>query len=182
MRQMARICAVVLIAVLPACTAQTSTRRSRSEPKPTATAPELFEYVRSALLLLSPDDGINDNREVTMDWTTHVMTITQPGGRCDIFMSALNSNEVSWDIFDPSDANQTRGDLVRLTMISISGTRARTCYDKTGLEDTSVPTNRVRFLFSYSKANQWTGFQAKFSKAMKKLVVLCGGMPEVQLF
>ncbi len=182
MGQIARICAVAMIAVLPACTAQTSTRRSRPEPKPTATAPEIFEYVRSALLLLTPDDGINDNREVTMNWTTHVMTITGPEGHCDIYMNALNSNDVAWDIFDPSDAYQTRGNLVRLTMVSVSGTKARTCYDKSGAEDTSIPGNRVRLLFSYSKADQWPGFQVKFSKAIKKLIVLCGGMPEVKIF
>lgn len=182
MRQMARICAAALIAVLPACTAQTSTRRDRPEPKSTATAPELFEYVRSALLLLTPEDGTNDSIEVTFNWTTNVMTIAQPGGHCDIYMNALNSNDVAWDIFDPSDANQTREKLVRITMVSVSGTRARTCYDKAGREDTSVPNNRVRLLFSYSKADQWPGFQTKFSKAVKRLVVLCGGMPDVKLF
>jgi hypothetical protein len=182
MRQIARICAVALIAVLPACSAQTFTRNDKPEPKAEATAPELFEYVRSALLLLTPEDGINDNREVTFNWTTDVMTIAQPGGHCDIYMNALNSNDVAWDIFDPSDSHQSREKLVRLTMVSVSGTRARTCYDKTGQEDTSVPTNRIRLLFSYSKADQWPGFQDKFSKVIKRLVVLCGGAAPVKLF
>ncbi len=68
MRQLAHICAAALIAVLPACAAQTASHKARPEPKANATAPELFEYVRSALLLLTPDDGINDNLEVTFNW------------------------------------------------------------------------------------------------------------------
>lgn len=182
MRHMARICAAALIAVIPACTAQTSTRKARPEPKPEATAPELFEYVRSALLLLTPEDSVNDNLEVTFDWTTNVMTISQPGGHCDVYMNALNSNDVAWDVFDPSDAHETRDKLVRLTMVSVSGTKARTCYDKAGRVDESVPSNRIRLLFSYSKADQWPNFQTRFSKAIKRLVVLCGGAPEVKLF
>lgn len=182
MRSLARICAAALIAVLPACTAQTSTGKARPEPKPEATAPELFEYVRSALLLLTPEDGVNDNIEVRFDWTTNVMTILQPGGHCDIYMNALNSNDVAWDVFDPSDTRETRDKLVRLTMVSVSGAKARTCYDKAGRTDESVPNNRIRLLFSYSKADQWPGFQAKFAKAIKRLVVLSGGAPEVKLF
>ncbi len=182
MRQLARICAAALIAVLPACTAQSSTHRPRPEPKTEATAPELFEYVRSALLLLTPEDGVNDNNEVTFNWSTNVMTIAQPGGHCDLFMNALNSNDVAWDVFDPSDTHETRGKLLRLTLVSVSGTRARTCYDKAGRVDESVPANRIRLLFSYSKADQWTGFQAKLTKALKKLIVLSGGAGEVNLF
>ena len=182
MRPLARFCAVALIAFLPACTAQTSTRNARPEPKPGATAPELFEYVRSALLLLTPEDGVNDNLEVTFDWTIHTMTISQPGGHCDVYMNALNSSDVAWDVFDPSDAHETRDKLVRMTMVSVSGAKARTCYDKAGRTDDNVPNNRIRLLFSYSKADQWPGFQAKFAKAIKRLVVLSGGAPEVKLF
>jgi len=182
MRQMARICAAALLAVLPACTAQTATHKTRPEPKPDATAPELFEYVRSALLLLSPEDGVNDNLEVTFNWTTNVMTISQPGGRCDLFINALNSNDVAWDVFDPSDSHESRDKLVRLTLVSVSGTKARICYDKAGNVDEGVPMNRIRFLFSYTKADQWQGFQGKMSKTLKRLIVLTGGTPEVKLF
>lgn len=182
MRQIARLCAATLIAVLPACTAQTTTHKARPEPKPEATAPELFEYVRSALLLLTPEDGVNDNLEVTFNWTTNVMSITQPGGHCDLFMNALNGNDVAWDVFDPSDSHESREKLVRLTLASVSGTRARTCYDKAGSVDESVPSNRIRFLFTYSKADQWPGFQAKLTKTIKKLIVLSGGTGPVQRF
>jgi hypothetical protein len=182
MKQIARLCAAALVAVLPACSAQSATHKPRPEPKPEASAPELFEYVRSALLLLTPEDGVNDNLEVTFNWTTNVMTIAQPGGHCDLFMNALNSNDVAWDVFDPSDSHESREKLVRLTLVSVSGTRARTCYDKAGRIDESVPSNRIRFLFTYSKADQWPGFQAKLTKTLKKLIVLSGGMGEVQRF
>jgi hypothetical protein len=179
---MARICAVAVIAVLPACTAETTTRKTRPEPKPEATAPELFEYVRSALLLLTPEDGVNDNLEVTFNWNANVMTISQPGGHCDLYMNALNSNDVAWDVFDPSDAHETRERLVRVTLVSVSGTTARICYDKAGRVDDSVPTNRIRFLFSDNKVDQWPGFKPKLSKALKRLIVLSGGPPEVKPF
>lgn len=174
---------VVLAAFLAAtCSAQSDNHRSRPEPKQDATAAELFEYVRSALLLLSPDDGFNDNLEVTYDWNKNVMTISQPGGHCDLYLNALNTNDVAWDIFDPSDSHETRDKLVRLTMVSISNTKARTCYDKMGTEDDSVPTNRIRLLFSYTKADQWPGFQAKLAKALKHLIVMTGGTPPKDLF
>jgi len=182
MKHFARTCAAALIAVLPACAAQTTTHKARPEPKPEATAPELFEYVRSALLLLTPEDGVNDNLEVTFNWTTNVMTIVQPTGHCELFMNALNSNDVAWDVFDPSDAHESRERLIRLTLVSVSGTRARTCYDTAGREDVSVPANRIRFLFAYTKADQWTGFQAKLTKALKRLIVLSGGAGPVQRF
>jgi len=182
MKQVACILTATLIAVLPACSAQTSTHKARPEPKPNATAPELFEYVRSALLLLTPEDGVNDNLEVSFNWDTNVMTIAQPGGHCDLFMNALNGNDVAWDVFDPSDSHESREKLVRLTLVSVSGSRARTCYDKQENVDEDVPTNRIRFLFAFSKADQWPGFQAKLTKALKKLIVLSGGAGEVKLF
>jgi hypothetical protein len=174
--------AAVLIAVLPACSAQSTTRSARPDPKSNAAAPELFEYVRSALLLLTPEDGVNDNQEVTMNWTTNVMTIAQPAGHCDLYMNALNANDVAWDVFDPSDAHETREKLVRLTLVSISGTKARTCYDKAGRVDESVPSNRIRFLFSFQKADQWPNFQSKLTKALKRLIVLSGGTGNTERF
>ena len=182
MRQMARICAAALIAILPACMAEKPTRKTNPEPKPEATAPELFEYVRSALLLLTPEDGVNDNLEVTFNWNTNVMTVSQPGGHCDLFMNALNSSSVTWDVFDPSDSHESRERLVRLTLVSVSGAKARICYDKAGHVDDSVPANRIRFLFADDKVDQWPGFKDKMTKAFKKLIVLSGGAPEVKLF
>jgi hypothetical protein len=182
MTQLARLCAAALIAILPACSAQTASHPKRSEPKPEPTAPELFEFIRGSLLTLSPDDGINDNIEVTFNWTSNVMTITQPTGHCDLFLNALNTTNVVWDVFDPSDAHQTRDKLVRVTLVSVSGTKARTCYDKMNNVDSSVPPNRVRLLFSFTKADGVPGFQDKMTKALKKLIVLSGGAPESKLF
>src|ERR1035437_2962822 len=142
MTQLARLCAAALIAILPACSAQTSSHPKRSEPKPEPTAPELFEFIRGSLLTLSPDDGINDNIEVTFNWTSNVMTITQPTGHCDLFLNALNTTNVVWDVFDPSDAHPTRDKLVRVTLVSVSGTGASTCYDKRSEEHTSELQSR----------------------------------------
>ena len=174
--------ATVLIAILPACSAQTATHKKKAPPKPEPTAPELFEYIRGALLSLSPEDGINDNLEVSYNLATSVLTVTQPGGHCDEFLSALNANELVWDDFDPSDPRNTRERLVRLTLVSMSGKKARTCYDKEGTEDTSVPGNRVRLLFSYAKADQRADFQKNMTVAVKKLIALSGGAAEKALF
>jgi hypothetical protein len=182
MKAFASICVAALVAVLPALNAQTSTRKVRTELKAEATAADLFEYVRSALLLLTPEDNVNDNQEVSFNWTTNAMTIKQPGGHCDIYMNALNGNDVAWDVFDPSDSHETREKLVRITLVSVSGAKARICYDSAGHEDTSVPSNRVRLLFSYRKADQWPDFQAKFTRAIKRLIVLSGGLGETERF
>jgi hypothetical protein len=69
-----------------------------------------------------------------------------------------------------------------LTLVSVSSTKARTCYDKENEVDDSVPTNRVRLLFSYTKADQWPNFQTKLAKSLKRLIVLSGGTPEKTLF
>ena len=173
---------VLLATVLPACAAQTAAPRKKAPPKPPPTQQELFQYVRSALILLSPDDGINDNVEVTFNSATSVITVTQPSGHCDEFLNALDPQNAVWDQFDPSDARETREKLVRFTLVSIAGKPARICYDKANEVDTSVPQNRVRLLFSFSKAEQWTLFQEKFAKAFKQLIALSGGPPATDIF
>ncbi len=178
----ARISAVVLIAILPALSAHATVHKKKAEPKPEPTAPELFEYIRGALLSLSPEDGVNDNLEVKFDLTSSVLTVTQPGGHCDEVLNALNPNNLVWDAFDPSDSRQTREKLVRLTMVSVAGKTARTCYDKAGQVDASVSSNRVRLLFSFAKAEQVKDFEENMTKAVKKLIVLTGGAPEKALF
>ena len=181
-RTNAALLAAVLIAVLPACSAQTATHKKKAPPKPEPTAPQLFEYIRGALLSLSPEDGINDNLEVKYNLATNVMTVTQPGGHCDAFFGSLNANEVVWDDFDASDARNSRERLVRVTLVSVSGKAARTCYDKAGNVDTSDPTNRARLLFSYVKADQRPKFQELMTKAVKKLIALSGGAAEANIF
>jgi hypothetical protein len=181
-RQLAQICAAVFMVLLPACAAQSAKPRAKPEPKPEPTAQELFEYVRSALILLSPDDGINDNLEVTFNQATSLMTVTQPNGHCDQYLNTLDANNSAWDVFDPSDAHESREPLLRLTLVSVSGKTARICYDKENKLDASVAPNRVRLLFSQAKAAQWPNFQEKLSKAFKNLIVLSGAAPENDIF
>lgn len=182
MTLLVRISAAVLIAILPACSAQTATHKKKAAPKPPPTAPELFEYLRGALLSLSPEDGVNDNLEVTYNLTTSVVTVTQPSGHCDEFFDSLNANDVVWDDFDPSDSRNSRERLARLTLVSVTGKTARTCYDKEGNVDTTAPTNRVRLLFSFSKADQRPDFQKNMTTAIKELIALSGGAAEKNLF
>lgn len=181
-RPFAIFSAVMLVATLPACVAQNAIPKKKTPPKPPPTQQELFQYVRSALILLSPDDGINDNVEVTFNPATSMITVTQPAGHCDEFLNALDAQNAVWDQFDPSDARETREKLVRLTLVSVAGKPARICYDKANEVDTSVPQNRVRLLFSFSKAEQWPLFQEKFSKAFKQLIALSGGPPVSDIF
>ena len=174
--------AAVLLMVAAVCCAQKSVAKKKAPPKPEPTAPELFEYIRGALLSLSPEDGINDNLEVMYDLTTSTMTVTQPGGHCDEFFGSLNANQVVWDDFDPSDARNSRERLVRVTLVSVSGKIARTCYDKANNVDETTPNNRVRLLFSYVKADQRPKFQEQMTKAIKKLIALSGGLAEQEIF
>lgn len=182
---------VLLLCCAPAALGQTAQNATgttaahhakKAPPKPEPTEPELFEYIRGKLLTLSPDDGINDNLEITLDSTGTIMTTTQPGGYCDQFLNNLDTNSLSWDIFDPSDSHNSRGELLRLTVVSIAGKPARTCYDKKGKVDPEATTNRIRLLFSLAKAEQIPGFQDKMTKAAKKFIVLAGGAPETKLF
>jgi hypothetical protein len=178
MTNLTRICAAALILVLPACSAQTAHHTKKPEP----TQQELFDYVRGKLLALSPSDGINDILEVAFDPATSILSITQPDGRCDIFLNAIDTNSPLWDVFDPSDTYHTREDVLRLTLTSLSGKKARTCYDKNNQVDTSIASNRARLLFSVPKANAVSNFPETMGKAIKKLIVLSGGAPEKELF
>lgn len=157
-------------------------QKTKTAPKPEPTQQELYDYVRGKLLALSPSDGINDNLEVAFDADTSVLSITQPDGRCDIFLSAIDTNSPIWEVFDPSDAYHTREDILRLTLTSLSGKKARTCYDKSGQIDTNLASNRARLLFSVPKADAIPGFSEKMGKAVKKLIVLAGGAPEKDIF
>jgi len=178
MRCLGRICAVTLMVAVPLCLAQApgqGQHPAKKAAKPEPTQLDLFTYVRGKLLALSPSDGINDNVEVAFDQDNHVLTITQPDGRCEIFLGAIDANTAIWEAFDPSDKYHTREDVLRLTMTSLSGRKARICYDDHNVVDTSIATNRVRLLFSMSKANAVLKFTDKMTTAIKKLVALAGG-------
>jgi hypothetical protein len=196
---LARICAAAVLLSLPACDSvapQTEqpaqpaqaapkpkpVQKTKTTPKPEPTQQELFDYVRGRLLALTPNDGINDNLEVAFNADTSVLSITQPDGRCDIFLSAIDTNSPIWEVFDPSDAYHTREDILRLTLTSLSGKKARTCYDKNNQVDTSLASNHARLLFSVPKADAIPGFSEKMGKAVKKLIVLAGGAPEKDIF
>jgi hypothetical protein len=178
MKHLARIGVAFLLPALLVCQAQTSHATKKPEP----TQQDLFDYVRGKLLALSPSDGINDNLEVTLDPATSILSITQPDGRCDINLSALDTNSAVWENFDPSDTYHSREDVLRMTVTSLSGKKARTCYDNHGQLDTSVASNRVRFLFSAPKSNTVANFPVTMGKAIKKLIVASGGAPEKTLF
>jgi hypothetical protein len=175
--------AAMLLLLAPLGFAQTKVhKKSAPPPKPEPTESDLVEYIRGSMLSLSPSDGVNDNLDVRYDETTKIFTVTTPGGRCDLSMSALNPNNAVWDIFDPSDSDRQREKLVRLTMVSVAGKTARTCYDKLDHVDTTLIGNRARFLFSQPKTDDVPDFQEKMTKAIKKLIVLDGGAAEKDIF
>lgn len=157
-------------------------QHAKKAPKPEPTQQDLVDYIRGKLIALSPNDGINDTNEVTFDPATSVLSITQPDGRCDIYLNAIDSNSVLWEVFDPSDTYHTREQVLRVTLTSLSGKKARTCYDTHNQVDPSVASNRARLLFSLSKANAVPSFTDNMGKAIKKLVALSGGAPEKDLF
>ena len=168
---------------IPACTAQSKTAHSKkAPPKKEPTSAELFAYLRGALLEYSSDDGANDNLEVSIDPTATVLTIKQPDGHCDIFLNALDANTISWDVYDASDSMQTRAPLARMTVVSVAGKKARTCYDPDNNVDPAPSATLARILFSWAKIPEGSGFQAKFTKAFKKLIVQSGGAAEASLF
>jgi len=138
--------------------------------------------MRGTLLQYSADDGVNDNLEVAIDPTATVLTIKQPDGHCDIFLNALDANTISWDVYDASDSMQTRAPLARMTVVSVAGKKARTCYDPENNIDTAPTTTRARILFSWEKIPEGSGFQTKFTKAFKKLITQSGGAAEASLF
>lgn len=184
MKRVGYLCAVVMLLALSACCAQTapSNHHAKKPPKPEPTQQELFDYVRGQLLTLSPSDGVNDNREVTYNMTTSVLSVTRPDGRCDIFLGQLDSNSSLWEVFDPSDSYRTREQLLRLTLTSLNGRKARTCYDKNNQVDTTIADNRARLLFSLARTNAISGFTDKMDTAIKKLITLAGGTPEKEIF
>jgi hypothetical protein len=153
-------------------------QHAKTEPKPEPTQADLFNYVRGKLLSLSPSDGVNDNQEVTFDAGTSVLSITQPDGRCEISLGAIDASTAIWETFDPSDNLNQRENVLRLTFTSLSGKKARVCYDTHNQVNTSLAGNRARFLFSQRKAGAVAGFTDKMGKAMKKLVLLAGGSAE----
>jgi hypothetical protein len=167
--------ASVLFAGAMAWTAQPGNAQSQKTqtkkvaPKKEPTAAELFAYMRGALLQYSADDGANDNLEVAIDPTATVLTIKQPDGHCDIFLNAL-------------DSKQTRAPLARLTVVSVSGKKARTCYDVENNIDPAITVTRARILFAWEKIPEGSGFQSKFTKALKKLIAQSGGAAEISLF
>lgn len=177
----AGVCAAVLAMTAPMLSAQTATHKGTAA-KPPITSEDLYAYIRGALLAYSPDDRINDNLEVALDPTATVLTIKQPDGHCDIFLNALDANTITWDFYDASDSMTSRQPMARMTVISVAGKNARTCYDVDNQIDPTISGNRARLLFSWEKIPEGSGFQAKMTKAMKKLIALSGGAEEKDIF
>jgi hypothetical protein len=128
LRLAAMVYAVVLVIAANPCAGQSSTHKKQA-PAHEPSSSELFAYVHGKLLQYSPEDGVNDNLEISLDPTSTVLTIKQPDGHCDIFLSALDANTIAWDVYDATDSMQTRAPLARLTVDAIAGKKARTCYD-----------------------------------------------------
>jgi hypothetical protein len=181
LRLAAMVYAVVLVIAANACAGQSSTHKKQT-PAHEPSSSELFAYVHGKLLEYSPEDGVNDNLEISLDPTSTVLTIKQPDGHCDIFLSALDANTIAWDVYDATDSMQTRAPLARLTVDAIAGKKARTCYDTDNNVDPSIPSTRARILFSWDAIPDGSGFQAKFTKALKKLIKLSGGMTDKDIF
>jgi hypothetical protein len=157
-------------------------RAKVADPAPEPTQQELVEYVRGKLLTLSPSDGYNDNLDVKFDPSSGTLTVNQPDGHCDHFLGSLDANNLSWDIFDPSDAHNSREALLRLTITSVSGKAARACFDKKGQPDEGSSTNRIRLLFSLAGPEEISGFKVKMAKAMRELIAASGGAQEKEIF
>ena len=171
--------------VLVAQTAPPTTPAHKSkkpDPKPQPTEQDLLDYIRGKLLALSPEDGLNDNLEVSYDLDKSTMSITQPDGHCDISLNALDANSAFWDTLDPSDRYRARDEVLRLTITSQSGKNARVCYDRKNQINPNAAANRVRLLFAHSKANATPGFVDTMDRAVKKLVELSGGTAEKKIF
>ena len=153
----------------------------KKELKAAPTQEELFEFVRSGLLSLSPSDGVNDNLEVAYNPDINTLTITQPDGRCDIYLNSIDNNSAVWEVIDPSEANLPRAQVLRLTVNSVSGKPARTCYDTNNEVDSSLAKNRARLFFSLAKARATPDFTNRMDRAIKELVVASGGSPVKQV-
>lgn len=162
--------------------AQPAHKAKKPDPKPEPTQQDLFDYLRGKLISLSPEDGLNDNLDVSYDLATSIMSISQPDGHCDIFLSAIDANSALWETVDPSDSYHKRDELLRLTLTSQNGKKARVCYDTRNQINPDAAVNRVRLLFSHPKANGIPGFMDTMDKAVKKLVELSGGTPEKRIF
>ena len=199
MTRLGRICAAVVLVFLSACgpdapqSGQTAlpvqdartfqpAHTGKKSTKPEASQQELADYLRGQLLALSPNDGLNDNLEVAFDPATSVLSVTQPDGRCDIFLSAIDANSLIWQVIDPSEPYHTRDKVLRVTLTSLSGKKARTCYDSHNQVDTNLASNHARLLFSESKSSSLPDFTTTLGKALKKLIVLAGGNGEKAIF
>ncbi|WP_348263812.1 hypothetical protein P8935_04440 [Telmatobacter sp. DSM 110680] len=178
----AGICVAVLAITAHPCSGQSDAHKKKGPPPHEPTSAELFDYIHGVMLAYSPADEVNDNLEISIDPTATVLTIKQPDGHCDIFLNALDSNTIVWDVYDASDSMQTRSPLARLTVNAIAGKRARTCYDTDNNVDPSTPSTRARILFSWTLIPDGSGFQTKFTKALKKLIKISGGMTEKDIF
>lgn len=154
----------------------------KTAPAHEPTAAELFAYIHGSMLAYSPEDRVNDNLEISIDPTATILTVKQPDGHCDIFLSALDANTIVWDVYDASDSMQTRPAMARLTVNAIVGKKARTCYDTEDNIDATISSTRARLLFSWNMIPDGSGFQAKFTKALKKLIKQSGGMTEKDIY
>ena len=101
----------------PAGHAKASAPTAEAEPLPEPTQEDLVEYLRGKLLTLSPSDGFNDNVEVRFDAVHQHIDRDSTHQPLRSFLSALDTNNITWDTFDPSDDQNPRQELLRLTAL-----------------------------------------------------------------
>lgn len=87
-----------------------------------------------------------------------------------VIISNLDANSVVWDITDNK--------ILRVTISGING-RGIIYYMTTDSKEYHLSKRgKVEFFFSIKKASEVTDFQAKFERALKRLIELCGGKKE----
>lgn len=151
------------------------------------TKQETFEYLRGKLLSLSTHDGINGVTDVKFDENACVLQIFFENGKWnEIFINNLDANSIAWDIYDPNldpdrpNKNIVYDKLIRITIASInSSSIARNSYNSlSSITPDNGNKNYARLFFDISKAADIPNFQDKITKAVKRLIVLCGGKKE----
>ena len=146
------------------------TAQRKPEPKPEPTAQELFEYVRSALILLSPDDGINDNLEVTFNPATQ-LDDRNAARRPLRSISRMRSTQTmsAWDVFDPSDASRVpRTALAPYTGLRQRQEGAEPATTRQNKSMQALPANRVRLLFSLSQGGPVAQLPGQIVKGLQE--------------
>lgn len=149
------------------------------------TKQQTFDYLRGKLLSLSTQDGSNGITETSFNDNNCTSTIFYEDKTYSIiFWGNLDANAIGWDIFDPNKGGGGNkfDRLIRIAIVAKTGYAARQLFSSNGQIDNTISNIHIRLLFSLSKAADIPSFQNKIEKAVKRLITLCGGEPERNLF